>query len=75
MAMAARSLEFEKAARLRDQIQSLRQLGEKQKIELASPYELDLVGMLSGEKENLVLVFKVRSVKIVGKATFLPEAP
>ena len=75
MAMAARSLEFEKAARLRDQIQSLRQLGEKQKIELASPYELDLVGMLSGEKENLVLVFKVRSGKIVGKDTFWLKRP
>ncbi|MDD3880288.1 MAG: excinuclease ABC subunit UvrC [Syntrophomonas sp.] len=75
MTMAARNLEFEKAARLRDQIQSIRQLGEKQKIELASPCEFDLVGILSGERENLVLLFKIRSGKIVGKDTFWLNRP
>lgn len=75
MAVAAGKLEFEKAARLRDQINSLQQLGEKQKIELASPYELDLLGISSGERESLALVFKIRQGKIVAKDSFWLKRP
>ncbi len=75
MNVAAGNLEFEKAARLRDQIQSLRQLGEKQQIELASPYDLDLLGWLGGEKESLALVFRIRAGKVVGKDTYWLKRP
>lgn len=67
---AAANLEFEKAGRLRDQIQALKELAEKQKINMESPFEIDLIGMISGEKENLVLVFKIRSGQISAKDTF-----
>ncbi len=70
MREAALELEFEKAARLRDQIQAIKVLGEKQKVSLEHPYEMDIVGMLGGEKDKLILVFKLRAGKIVGKDTF-----
>jgi excinuclease ABC subunit C len=70
MREAARDLEYEKAAVLRDQIQAIKVLGEKQKVSLDQPYEMDMVGMLGGEKDKLILVFKLRAGKIVGKDTF-----
>jgi len=70
MSRASLELEFEKAAVLRDQIQAIKILGEKQKVSLNHPYEMDIVGMLGGEKDKLVLVFKLRAGKIVGKDTF-----
>ncbi|PKM76993.1 MAG: excinuclease ABC subunit C [Firmicutes bacterium HGW-Firmicutes-15] len=70
MREASLDLEFEKAAHLRDQIQAIKVLGEKQKVSLDHPYEMDIVGMLGGEKDKLILVFKLRAGKIVGKDTF-----
>jgi excinuclease ABC subunit C len=70
MRAAALELDFEKAAVLRDQIQAIKILGEKQKVSLDHPYEMDIVGMLGGEKDKLMLVFKLRAGKIVGKDTF-----
>lgn len=70
MKEAALNLEFEKAARLRDQIISIKKLSDKQKISFDSPYNLDLIAMHNGEKQNLVLVFKIRGGKIIAKDTF-----
>lgn len=70
MKQAASNLEFEKAARLRDQITAINKLAESQKVELARPLNLDMVGLLSGEKESLALVFKIRSGRIIAKDTF-----
>lgn len=70
MKNAARELEFEKAARLRDQIQAIRKISEKQKVSLETEYNIDLIGMIASEKENLAQVFKIRAGKIIGKDTF-----
>jgi len=70
MKQAAANLEFEKAARLRDQIHAIKTLSEKQKVSLDHPYEMDMVGMIGGEADNLVLVFKIRAGKIIAKDTF-----
>jgi excinuclease ABC subunit C len=70
MKEASQAMEFEKAASLRDQIQAIKILCEKQKVTLDHPYEMDIVGMLGGEKDRLVLVFKLRAGKIVGKDTY-----
>jgi excinuclease ABC subunit C len=69
MRKAAADLDFEKAARLRDQIQAIKVRGEA-KCSFAYPYNLDLAGMISGDKDNLVLVFKLREGRIVAKDTF-----
>jgi len=70
MKEAALNLEFEKAALMRDQIKNIKKISEKQKVSFESPYDLDLIGLVSGGKENLVLVFKIRSGKIIAKDTF-----
>ncbi|MGB4302505.1 MAG: excinuclease ABC subunit UvrC, partial [Syntrophomonadaceae bacterium] len=75
MKEAAHNLEFEKAARLRDQINAIRKISETQKAHLQSPWNLDLIGMLVGEKDSLASVFKIRSGKIMAKDTFWLNRP
>ncbi|HZJ85187.1 MAG TPA: excinuclease ABC subunit UvrC [Syntrophomonadaceae bacterium] len=70
MQEAAKNLEFEKAARFRDQIESIKKLGAEQKISFDSPYNLDLIAMHTGDKQSLILVFKIRAGKIIAKDTF-----
>lgn len=75
MKAASRNLDFEKAARLRDQIQAIRKMSESQKVHLENPWNLDLIGMVSGERDSLGLVFKIRSGKIIAKDTFWLNRP
>ncbi|MEN6462835.1 MAG: excinuclease ABC subunit UvrC, partial [Syntrophomonas sp.] len=70
MKKAAAELDFEKAARLRDQIQAIKRISEKQKIDYETEYSMDVIGMIAGDKENLVQVFRIRAGKIIGKDTF-----
>ena len=70
MQAAAAALEFEKAARLRDQIQSIKSLEARQKVSLEKPYNLDVVATAVDEKPYLGLVFKIRSGRVVGKDTY-----
>ena len=75
MKEAAHNLEFEKAARLRDQITAIRKISETQKAHLQSPWNLDLIGIIVGEKDSLASVFKIRSGKIMAKDTFWLNRP
>lgn len=70
MKEAAANLEFEKAARLRDQVQSLKKLGEKQQVALASPLNLDLAALMNAQRTALALVFKIRRGKLISKDSF-----
>lgn len=70
MQKAARDLEFEKAARLRNTIQAIQRVAEKQKVVLDAPLQLDVVALAPVNREVLVLVFKVRAGKVVAKDTF-----
>lgn len=70
MKQAAAELEFEKAARLRDKITALKVLGQKQQVSLERSYDMDIIAMTGEEQEKLVLVFKLRAGKVVGKDTF-----
>jgi len=70
MRAAAANLEFEKAARLRDQIQAIHILHGKQGVMFENPYNLDIIALITGDKENLALVFKIRSGQIMAKDTF-----
>lgn len=70
MKQAAAGLNFEKAAQIRDQIHAIKILGEKQKVSLDNDYNIDLIGMINGEKENLLLLFKIRAGKIIAKDSY-----
>ncbi|MEQ8176410.1 MAG: excinuclease ABC subunit UvrC [Syntrophomonadaceae bacterium] len=70
MKEAAANLEYEKAARLRDQVQSLKRLGEKQQVALATPYNLDLAALVLAPRSALALIFKIRRGKLISKESF-----
>jgi len=71
MAEAAKNHEFEKAAVLRDQIQSVDNILEKQKIEFDRGLEQDIIACSYDEKIASVVVFTIREGKIIGKDDFL----
>lgn len=71
MVEAANNCEFEKAAVLRDQIQSVDGILEKQKIEFNRGLEQDIIACAYDEKVVCVVVFSIRDGKIIGKDDFL----
>lgn len=71
MLEAASNNEFEKAAVLRDQIQSVDGILEKQKIEFDRGLEQDVIACSYDEKVACVVVFSIRDGKIIGKDDFL----
>lgn len=70
MHAAAAALEFEKAARLRDQIHSIQSLEARQKVSFERPFNLDVVVTVTEDRPFLALVFKIRLGRIVGKDTY-----
>ncbi len=81
MEQASESLEFERAAQLRDQIRAIRQTVERQAAVLPGAVDIDVVGIAeSGEGLGLGILF-VRQGKVLDGKTFfwpgigLAEAP
>src|SRR5665647_1019179 len=70
MREAAANLEFEKAARLRDQMKAIKTLDARQQVVFDHPYQMDVIALIVGDKENLTQVFKIRSGQIVAKDTY-----
>lgn len=71
MEQAAADLEFERAARLRDQVQALERVAARQKIVSAAGVDRDVVGVYRGEEESCAQVFFVRQGKVVGQRRYL----
>lgn len=71
MVGAAENQEFEKAAVLRDQINSVEDVLEKQKMEFTGDLDQDVVAAVSDEELACVAVFSVRDGKIIGREDFL----
>lgn len=71
MEQAAENLEFERAARLRDQVQALENVVEKQKIASVTGVDRDIIGVHRGEDETCAQVFFVRQGRVVGRQHFL----
>ncbi|WAL63076.1 excinuclease ABC subunit UvrC [Amycolatopsis cynarae] len=67
MAEAAEQLEFEKAARLRDDIGALRRAMEKQAVVLGDGTDADVVAFAHDELEAAVQVFHVRGGRVRGQ--------
>ena len=70
MAEAAQDLRFEEAARIRDQIQAVQQVVEKQKVENDSFADRDVVGLAVDHDLAVVAVFFVRGGKVTGREHF-----
>jgi len=74
MEQAAETLRFEKAARLRDQIQALQAVIEKQKITFGQDMaDSDILAMARSDGEACVQVFFIRGGKLIGREYFVLE--
>ncbi|MCQ4922705.1 excinuclease ABC subunit UvrC [Tissierella carlieri] len=74
MKEAAKALDFEGAAKYRDQINSLNLLHEKQKIvSTTNVVDQDVIGMARGIEEVCIQIFFIRDGKIVGREHFILE--
>jgi excinuclease ABC subunit C len=67
MADAADELEFERAARLRDQLASVRKAIERQQMVGKQTEELDVIGIADDELEASVQIFFVRRGRVMGR--------
>ncbi len=71
MNQAAEALDFEKAARLRDQIQAVEQVVEGQQIATKVKGEQDVIAFEGDKDQAYVQVFFIRNGKLIGRESFL----
>ena len=72
MAEAAENLNFEEAARIRDRIQAVERILEKQRIiSTEGQDDQDVIALASGEDETCAQVFFFRNGKLVGREYFI----
>ena len=71
MAAAAKGLEYERAARVRDRLLAVRRAIEKQQMVAERNEDLDVVGIADDELEAAVQVFFVRRGRVVGRKGFV----
>lgn len=73
MQAAAGELAFERAALLRDQLQSARQIVERQKIVSSASTDQDVIAFAREENDACVQVFFIRGGKLLGREYFVLE--
>jgi excinuclease ABC subunit C len=71
MRAAASELEYERAARLRDRLTSVRKAIERQQMVADRNEDLDVVGIADDDLEAAVQVFFVRKGRVVGRKGFV----
>ncbi|MDQ6697378.1 MAG: excinuclease ABC subunit UvrC [Actinomycetota bacterium] len=71
MRESADTLEFEKAARLRDRLVSVRKAIERQQMVADRDEDLDVIGLADDDLEAAVQVFHVRRGRVVGRKGFV----
>jgi excinuclease ABC subunit C len=71
MRSAASELEYERAARLRDRLSSVRKAIERQQMVADRNEDLDVVGIAEDDLEAAVQVFFVRKGRVVGRKGFV----
>jgi excinuclease ABC subunit C len=67
MGEAAEALEFERAAKLRDQLAAARKAMESQEMVMDRRFDLDVVGIEEDDLEAAVQVFHVRRGRVMGR--------
>ena len=70
MAAASESLNFEEAARIRDQIRAVERVGESQVIASTREAEIDVFGLAQDGNEAIAQVLFVRGTKMTGGDSF-----
>lgn len=70
---ASEDLQFERAAAIRDQIQAINTVVEKQKVISADQMDSDVIAMAREDGEACVQIFFIRSGKMIGREYFILE--
>jgi excinuclease ABC subunit C len=68
---AANGFDFERAAQIRDQIDAVKRVTERQQMATTRPVEMDVFGLARQDDEACVQVFFVRGTKVTGRDHFL----
>ena len=71
MEAAAEDLQFEKAARLRDQLAAIETLIERQKVVSTNQTDQDIVALVNDQGKSAVQMFFIRNGKLIGQEHFL----
>ncbi|MFZ0219658.1 MAG: excinuclease ABC subunit UvrC [Candidatus Aquirickettsiella sp.] len=74
MELAAQQLDYETAARLRDQIAALREIQQKQVITIGQG-NLDIIGLAQQTSHYVLYVMNVRHGRLLGGKAFFPDVP
>ena len=75
METAAERLDFEDAARLRDQLANLKAIQSQQIVTSGSDHDADVIAVSAGNGEFCVALMFVRGGRSLGSTTFFPRAP
>lgn len=70
---ASETLEFERAAALRDQLQAIEKVNEGQKVLHLTSENLDIIAAATGPRQAWVEVFFIRQGKLVGRDNFIMD--
>lgn len=72
MEQSAEAMDFERAARLRDQVQALQRVVEGQDVKVSSlaKHDVDVIGLAQEKDEAQAEVFFIRKGKVVGRDRF-----
>jgi excinuclease ABC subunit C len=73
MQAASGEMRYEKAAAIRDQINAIDQVVEKQKVISSEQKDSDVIAMARSDGEACVQIFFVRSGKLIGREYFILE--
>ncbi len=75
MEAAAERLQFEDAARARDQLKALRAIQAQQIVTADIDHDADVIAVASGSGEFCIALMFVRGGRSLGSTTFFPKAP
>jgi excinuclease ABC subunit C len=74
MEQSADDMEFEKAGKIRDQIQVLKYLGADQKVSLPDDtISRDAIALAKDEKHACIQLFQIRAGRLVGRLAFIAD--
>jgi excinuclease ABC subunit C len=75
MEAAAADLDFEKAAYIRDQINTLKHLGADQKVSLPDDtVSRDAIALASNDQHTCIQLFQIRAGRLIGRLAFVADS-
>ena len=70
MKLASEGMEYEKAAEIRDQINAVDRISQRQKVSNISENDIDVIGLYRDEYETAIEIFYIRNSKMIGRDNF-----